>query len=42
MFKIIVDSLRTGILTEPRPFDVRPAFGFPVLTGSKSIQRFDF
>ena len=31
MFKIIVDSLRTGILTEPRPFDVRPAFGFPVI-----------
>jgi len=31
MFKIIVDSLRTGILTEPRPFDVRPPFGFPVI-----------
>ena len=31
MFKIIVDSLRTGILTEPRPFEVRPPFGFPVI-----------
>lgn len=31
MFKIIVDSLRTGILTEPRLFDVRPPFGFPVI-----------
>jgi Ni,Fe-hydrogenase III small subunit/formate hydrogenlyase subunit 6/NADH:ubiquinone oxidoreductase subunit I len=31
MFKIIVDSFRTGILTEPRPFDVRPPFGFPVI-----------
>jgi Ni,Fe-hydrogenase III small subunit/Pyruvate/2-oxoacid:ferredoxin oxidoreductase delta subunit len=31
MFRIIVDSLRTGILTEGRPFDVRPPFGFPVI-----------
>ena len=31
MFKIIVDSLKTGIVTEPRPFDVRPPFGFPVI-----------
>ena len=31
MFKIIVDSLRTGILTEPKPFEVRPPFGFPVI-----------
>ena len=31
MFKIIVDSLKTGILTEPRPFEVRPPFGFPVI-----------
>ena len=31
MFKIIVDSLRTGILTEPKPFDARPPFGFPVI-----------
>ena len=31
MFKIIVDSLKTGIITEPRPFDVRPPFGFPVI-----------
>jgi Ni,Fe-hydrogenase III small subunit/formate hydrogenlyase subunit 6/NADH:ubiquinone oxidoreductase subunit I len=31
MFKIIVDSVKTGIVTEPRPFDVRPPFGFPVI-----------
>jgi Ni,Fe-hydrogenase III small subunit/formate hydrogenlyase subunit 6/NADH:ubiquinone oxidoreductase subunit I len=31
MFKIIVDSLKTGVVTEPRPFDLRPPFGFPVL-----------
>ena len=31
MFKIVVDSFRTGIITEPRPFDVRPPFGFPVI-----------
>jgi Ni,Fe-hydrogenase III small subunit/formate hydrogenlyase subunit 6/NADH:ubiquinone oxidoreductase subunit I len=31
MFKIIVDSIKTGILTERRPFDVRPGFGFPVI-----------
>lgn len=31
MFKIIVDSLKTGILTEARPFDLRPSFGFPVI-----------
>jgi Ni,Fe-hydrogenase III small subunit/formate hydrogenlyase subunit 6/NADH:ubiquinone oxidoreductase subunit I len=31
MFRIIVDSLRTGIITEDRPFDVRPPFGFPVI-----------
>ena len=31
MFKIIVDSLKTGILTEAQPFDVRPPFGFPVI-----------
>jgi len=31
MFRIIVDSLRTGILTEPKPFEVRPPFGFPVI-----------
>jgi Ni,Fe-hydrogenase III small subunit/formate hydrogenlyase subunit 6/NADH:ubiquinone oxidoreductase subunit I len=31
MFKIIVDSLRTGILTEPKPFEIRPPFGFPVI-----------
>jgi Ni,Fe-hydrogenase III small subunit/formate hydrogenlyase subunit 6/NADH:ubiquinone oxidoreductase subunit I len=31
MFKILVDSLKTGIITEARPFDVRPPFGFPVI-----------
>ena len=31
MFKIIVDSFKTGIITEARPFDVRPPFGFPVI-----------
>lgn len=31
MFRIIVDSLRMGIITEPRPFDQRPPFGFPVI-----------
>ena len=31
MFRIIVDSLKTGILTEKRPFEVRPPFGLPVI-----------
>jgi Ni,Fe-hydrogenase III small subunit/NAD-dependent dihydropyrimidine dehydrogenase PreA subunit len=31
MFRIIVDSLKTGIVTEKRPFDRRPPFGFPVI-----------
>ena len=31
MFRIIVDSLRTGIITEGRPFALRPPFGFPVI-----------
>lgn len=31
MFRIIFDSLKTGILTEGRPFDRRPPFGFPVI-----------
>ena len=31
MFRIIVDSLKTGIITEADPFDVRPPFGFPVI-----------
>jgi Ni,Fe-hydrogenase III small subunit/Pyruvate/2-oxoacid:ferredoxin oxidoreductase delta subunit len=31
VFRIIVDSLRTGIVTEGRPFDLRPSFGFPVV-----------
>jgi Ni,Fe-hydrogenase III small subunit/formate hydrogenlyase subunit 6/NADH:ubiquinone oxidoreductase subunit I len=31
MFRIIVDSLKTGIITEDRPFHVRPPFGFPVI-----------
>jgi Ni,Fe-hydrogenase III small subunit/formate hydrogenlyase subunit 6/NADH:ubiquinone oxidoreductase subunit I len=31
MFKIIVDSIKTGVITERRPFDPRPPFGFPVI-----------
>jgi Ni,Fe-hydrogenase III small subunit/formate hydrogenlyase subunit 6/NADH:ubiquinone oxidoreductase subunit I len=31
MFRIIVDSLKTGIVTEKHPFEVRPPFGFPVI-----------
>ena len=31
MFKIIFDSLKTGVLTEAQPFDNRPPFGFPVI-----------
>jgi Ni,Fe-hydrogenase III small subunit/formate hydrogenlyase subunit 6/NADH:ubiquinone oxidoreductase subunit I len=31
MFRIIAKSLKTGILTETRPFDERPPFGFPVI-----------
>jgi Ni,Fe-hydrogenase III small subunit/formate hydrogenlyase subunit 6/NADH:ubiquinone oxidoreductase subunit I len=31
MFRIIAKSLRTGVLTEPHPFDLRPVFGFPVI-----------
>jgi len=35
MFRIIVDSLKTGIITEGRPFDARPSFGFPVIDFSR-------
>lgn len=31
MFRIIATSLKTGILTEARPFDLHPSFGFPVV-----------
>lgn len=31
MFKIIFDSVRAGVMTERRPFDLRPPFGFPVI-----------
>jgi Ni,Fe-hydrogenase III small subunit/formate hydrogenlyase subunit 6/NADH:ubiquinone oxidoreductase subunit I len=31
MFRIVAKSIRTGILTEPRPFSSRPPFGFPVI-----------
>jgi Ni,Fe-hydrogenase III small subunit/Pyruvate/2-oxoacid:ferredoxin oxidoreductase delta subunit len=31
MFRIIAKSLKNGIVTEARPFDVRPPFGFPVI-----------
>ena len=35
MFRIIARSLRTGIMTEPRPFTARPPFGFPVIEFAK-------
>lgn len=35
MFRIIFSSLKSGILTEPRPFDLRPGFGFPVIDFSR-------
>ena len=35
MFRIIVDSLKSGVLTERRPFDQRPPFGFPVIDFSR-------
>jgi len=35
MFRIIVDSLKTGVITEDRPFGVRPPFGFPVIDFSR-------
>ena len=31
MFSIIARSLKVGTLTEPKPFDSRPPFGFPVI-----------
>jgi len=31
MFRIIAKSFKTGVLTESRPFDSRPPFGFPVI-----------
>ena len=31
MFRIILDSVKTGVITEQRPFDARPSFGFPVI-----------
>jgi Ni,Fe-hydrogenase III small subunit/formate hydrogenlyase subunit 6/NADH:ubiquinone oxidoreductase subunit I len=31
MFKIILDSMRIGVVTEKQPFDRRPSFGFPVI-----------
>jgi Ni,Fe-hydrogenase III small subunit/formate hydrogenlyase subunit 6/NADH:ubiquinone oxidoreductase subunit I len=35
MFRILGKSLRTGILTERRPFAGRPPFGFPVIDFAK-------
>jgi Ni,Fe-hydrogenase III small subunit/formate hydrogenlyase subunit 6/NADH:ubiquinone oxidoreductase subunit I len=35
MFRIISKSLKTGVLTEANPFDVRPSFGFPVIDFSR-------
>ncbi|HLG58698.1 MAG TPA: NADH-quinone oxidoreductase subunit NuoB [Vicinamibacterales bacterium] len=31
MFRILANSFKTGVLTEARPFDSRPPFGFPVI-----------
>lgn len=31
MYRLILDSLKTGVVTEQRPFDARPPFGFPVI-----------
>jgi Ni,Fe-hydrogenase III small subunit/NAD-dependent dihydropyrimidine dehydrogenase PreA subunit len=31
MFRILINHLKTGVLTQPRPFDARPPFGFPVI-----------
>ena len=35
MFRLVARSLKTGILTEPRPFTSRPPFGFPVIDFTK-------
>ena len=35
MLRIISTSLKTGILTEARPFDVHPSFGFPTIDFSR-------
>src|SRR6266700_3690182 len=31
MISIIANSLKTGVLTEANPFEMRPSFGFPVI-----------
>jgi Ni,Fe-hydrogenase III small subunit/formate hydrogenlyase subunit 6/NADH:ubiquinone oxidoreductase subunit I len=35
MFRILAKSLRIGVLTEARPVDARPAFGFPLIDFSR-------
>jgi len=35
MFRLILDSVKTGVVTEQRPFDKRPPFGFPVIDFSR-------
>ncbi len=35
MSSIIITSLKTGVLTEPHPFGVQAAFGFPVIDFSR-------
>jgi Ni,Fe-hydrogenase III small subunit/NAD-dependent dihydropyrimidine dehydrogenase PreA subunit len=37
MFRIISKSLKTGVLTEARPFDVQPSFGFPRIDFSRCV-----
>jgi len=37
MFRILAKSLATGVLTEERPFETRPSFGFPVIDFTRCI-----
>jgi Ni,Fe-hydrogenase III small subunit/Fe-S-cluster-containing hydrogenase component 2 len=37
MFRIISKSLKTGVLTEARPFDTQPSFGFPTMDFSRCV-----
>jgi hypothetical protein len=38
MFRIIAKSVTTGVLTEARPFDNRPPFGFPVIDFARCVE----
>ena len=37
MLRTIAKSLKTGVLTEANPFEVRPSFGFPVIDFSRCV-----